>query len=557
MAMAAPTLESWATEQLEAMDVDGVFAPYVIGMLGDGVDESDDDTRFSVHQVLMGWLSPEDEERAMEFVEDLLKYYGNPTLVPDQEALMVKTVESVVDDGDDERRAALLDAELKASAPMFVPHVKMHSGPLSSGASTEGGAEHDLADGEDGEEDETVDVMQDEDTFFWSVVYDIVGHLQLKFPEVDPTRLCDLLRLVELDVDKAHAVIKATLEKESVGSTQVCRHYLAGDCRRADCMFVHDTHAITCRFWLRGMCLQEENTCVFAHDFVEVYALDLGSQARDYDSEDENDDGPNLNIEAEEMFPSLGTAVSAKHTTHSSSYNSTSTGSWGSSSATNAMSNLSLNFARAVSVQPAASTPAPSYDSYNSNRRTPLPSRPLYHKTAEAVAGGRWLSTGAQVTAQYKQLREDAYEFACARNKCFMEATRAYQSGNRSLARSLSTQGHEYNVKMKRCHYLAATQIFESRNPKSQLYNDRVMDLHGLHVAEAVEFLSHMLPTLANEGLESIYIVTGSGHHSKGPTGNARLLPAVERFLGTEGYQFSPVADRRGYVGMVMVDLRW
>jgi hypothetical protein len=63
-----------------------------------------------------------------------------------------------------------------------------------------------------------------------------VSHLQLKFPDMDPARLCDLLRAVELDVDKAHAVLKATVEKETIGSTQVCRHYLQGECRRADCM---------------------------------------------------------------------------------------------------------------------------------------------------------------------------------------------------------------------------------------------------------------------------------------------------------------------------------
>lgn len=64
----------------------------------------------------------------------------------------------------------------------------------------------------------------------------LVGHLQLKFPDIDPTRLCDLLRLVGLDADKAHAVLKATLERESIGPGQVCRHYLQGECRRADCM---------------------------------------------------------------------------------------------------------------------------------------------------------------------------------------------------------------------------------------------------------------------------------------------------------------------------------
>lgn len=68
------------------------------------------------------------------------------------------------------------------------------------------------------------------------MIVQLVGHLQLKFPDIEPTRIGDLLRLVALDVDKAHAVLKATLEREALGTVQVCRHYLAGDCRRADCM---------------------------------------------------------------------------------------------------------------------------------------------------------------------------------------------------------------------------------------------------------------------------------------------------------------------------------
>lgn len=130
-------------------------------------------------------------------------------------------------------------------------------------------------------------------------------------------------------------------------------------------------------------------------------------------------------------------------------------------------------------------------------------------------------------------------------------------SGNKALAKSLSKQGHELNAQMKQCHFVVAQTIFESRNTTEQLYNEHLMDLHGLHVAEAVEFLAHMLPKLADDGLETMYLVTGSGHHSKGPQSNARLLPAVEQFLVAEGYQYAPVADGRGYVGMLMVDLRW
>lgn len=61
-------LEAWATKRLEALSVDGVFAPYIVGMLrGSGDDgapaEDREDIKFNIHQVLMGWLSIEDEVR--------------------------------------------------------------------------------------------------------------------------------------------------------------------------------------------------------------------------------------------------------------------------------------------------------------------------------------------------------------------------------------------------------------------------------------------------------------------------------------------------------------
>lgn len=62
-------LEKWATARLEALGVDGVFAPYIVAMLsadGDTTQLDDpEDVKFNIHQVLMGWLSPEDEVRRM------------------------------------------------------------------------------------------------------------------------------------------------------------------------------------------------------------------------------------------------------------------------------------------------------------------------------------------------------------------------------------------------------------------------------------------------------------------------------------------------------------
>lgn len=39
-----------------------------------------------------------------------------------------------------------------------------------------------------------------------------------------------------------------------VNGQRVCRYFLAGECRRADCRFSHDVDRALCRFWLRGQC---------------------------------------------------------------------------------------------------------------------------------------------------------------------------------------------------------------------------------------------------------------------------------------------------------------
>lgn len=56
-----------------------------------------------------------------------------------------------------------------------------------------------------------------------------------------------------------------------VGPGRVCRYFLAGDCRRADCRFSHDLNKALCKFWLRGQCLNDP--CPFLHDPDIVQAL--------------------------------------------------------------------------------------------------------------------------------------------------------------------------------------------------------------------------------------------------------------------------------------------
>lgn len=64
----------------------------------------------------------------------------------------------------------------------------------------------------------------------------MIDQLSYRFPEASPDSLLEILKNVNMDVNAAIQVVKSILEKESSGITQVCRHYLQGECRRADCM---------------------------------------------------------------------------------------------------------------------------------------------------------------------------------------------------------------------------------------------------------------------------------------------------------------------------------
>lgn len=61
----------------------------------------------------------------------------------------------------------------------------------------------------------------------------------------------------------------------------------------------------------------------------------------------------------------------------------------------------------------------------------------------------------------------------------------------------------------------------------------RCMDLHGLHVAEAVTVLDDQLAALSSKGLNSVRILAGSGHHSKGPTSKV-CSPLTDGFRRTD-----------------------
>ncbi|KAF9615039.1 hypothetical protein IFM89_021610 [Coptis chinensis] len=161
-----------------------------------------------------------------------------------------------------------------------------------------------------------------------------------------------------------------------------------------------------------------------------------------------------------------------------------------------------------------------------------------------------WVETGEAVANMYSELREEARDHARVRNAYFEQARQAYLIGNKGLAKELSLKGQLHNMHMKAAHGKAQEAIYRQRNaaPEVQAYGrgqERMIDLHGLHVNEAIHRLRNELSVLRNAARSAdqrlqVYICVGTGHHTKGSRTPARLPVAVEHYLlHEEGLEYT------------------
>ncbi|ESW33116.1 hypothetical protein PHAVU_001G044600 [Phaseolus vulgaris] len=169
---------------------------------------------------------------------------------------------------------------------------------------------------------------------------------------------------------------------------------------------------------------------------------------------------------------------------------------------------------------------------------------------SSARAAPVWLETGDAVANMYSDLREEARDHARLRNAYFEQARQAYLVGNKALAKELSVKGQLHNMHMKAAHGKAQESIYRQRNPVAPEMqvngrgHQRMIDLHGLHVSEAIHVLKHELSVLrstarAAEQRLQVYICVGTGHHTRGSRTPARLPIAVQRYLLEEGLDFT------------------
>ncbi|KAK9741737.1 hypothetical protein RND81_03G124900 [Saponaria officinalis] len=162
-----------------------------------------------------------------------------------------------------------------------------------------------------------------------------------------------------------------------------------------------------------------------------------------------------------------------------------------------------------------------------------------------------WLETGDAVANLYSDVREEARDRARLRNTYFEQARQAYLVGNKALAKELSVKGHLHNMQMKAAHCKAGESIYRERNAiNSGLQGggrcqEKMIDLHGLHVNEAIHVLKQELNVLRNAARLGdqrlhVYICVGTGHHTRGTRTPARLPIAVQRYLlQEEGLEYT------------------
>ncbi|CAI9771488.1 unnamed protein product [Fraxinus pennsylvanica] len=193
------------------------------------------------------------------------------------------------------------------------------------------------------------------------------------------------------------------------------------------------------------------------------------------------------------------------------------------------------NVSSTASIGSSRSSQVP-ISSYNSGQGRNIYGNRLQNR-GSARPATPWLETGEAVANMYSEFREEARDHARLRNAYFEQARQAYLIGNKALAKELSIKGQLHNMQMKAAHGKAQESIYHQRNPEMQGNGrEKMIDLHGLHVSEAIHVLKRELSVMRNAARSAnqrllVYICVGTGHHTRGSRTPARLPTAVQRYL--------------------------
>lgn len=386
--------------------------------------------------------------------------------------------------------------------------------------------------------------------------------------------------------------------------TRVCRYFLAGECLRADCRFSHEIERALCRFWLRGACAKGE-VCEFLHHIpadVDVAGLtaamgraDLGeSSAAGVPSMDEF---PALDYPSGDSRGRRGSYY-GRNQRASAPYD-VGRGKFSPSVTKNVLPPAPTVPRDPVSLAARREVMGSAADSLHNRSAivAPKPSPRLKLRPSTLLP---LLPVGDTTNGLYVAYRSRALQLGAARNACLSRAADAWRRGDGSAAKRFSREGHDLNGKMAGELTLSAGAVVrervklieqvvrardgawsddpadhsarghvcgnglgiilgiarrdvsgEQRELKPDERTEAVVDLHGIHAAEATEILEEFLLALECERFYGlVYIVIGDEKHvgTHDPARAAsreRLATGVREWLHRWGY---PWSEREGVI---------
>lgn len=128
--------------------------------------------------------------------------------------------------------------------------------------------------------------------------------------------------------------------------------------------------------------------------------------------------------------------------------------------------------------------------------------------------------------SHFEHYRDQAKELAEMRDKYLKLSQEAYRKGNKQQAKDFSITGKNYAKKMDLANRTAAQSIYAYHNATDKRSPNEI-DLHGLFVSEAIEYLELKVAKFQSENKCDLIVIVGRGIHSKtGP----KIRPAVIKY---------------------------
>jgi len=281
----------------------------------------------------------------------------------------------------------------------------------------------------------------------------------------------------------------------------VCRHLLSDGCYRRDCQFSHDIDTHTCLFWMKGRC-GKGDSCRFLHGFAtKVVSQVLLEQQHQQQQQAQQSSTSAVDYPGTfgENQPYPGSTVAGS-------------AGWGnvSTATTTQQQPSSFSFANVASQN--------------------------YHQSSSFANDRAPTSSAASLTSSTTSLN-----MASSRTVRIPQDLWTPHDHRDASAFQIPDpmERYQYVMSCARCR-------------------PDVVDLHFQSTKTFATVLSTVLPEkLYHDGLEQVWIVTGTGHHVGTQThqkGGGALENAVVAWLAEQGYNHARGKDRNGQGGAILVE---